>query len=212
MSRRDLRTASALAALVSAVLMIASAPAAAAEPATEVVQGRYVRIVSSADWGAAAAMGPGADVRWDLEISAAAPSPGTVHVGVSATGDAPVVADVRLCPVAWQGDACAGGARLLRSAWGVPRDGRTVVLDAMPSDVVAHVRLDVRLAAGDARGATRIRVHADGLGDRIQTGPAAQLPATGGSVPLPAIVGGGVLLAVAALLLLLGRRRRGGGS
>lgn len=212
MSRRDPQVRPATAALLSALLLVVAAPAADADPATQVVQGRYVRIVSTADWSAAAAMGPGAGVRWDLEISAAAPSPGAVRVGVSATGDAAVSADVRLCSVAWQGDACAGATRVLRRAWDVPRDGRTVALDAMSSDEVAHVRLDVRLAAGGGTGATQIRVHADGLGDRIQAGPGAQLPPTGGTVPLPAIVGGGALLSAAALLQLIGRRRRGEGS
>lgn len=212
MSRRDRRARAALAALAGALLVIASAPAAAAAPATEIVQGRYVRIVSRADWAAAAAMGPEASVRWDLEISAAAPSPGTVRVGVSALGDAPVAVDVRLCPVAWQGEDCVGGAQLLRRAWGVPRDGRTVELDAISSDDVAHVRLDVRLAGGREAGATQIRVHADGLGDRIQTGPGGQLPATGGSLPLPAIVAGGALLVAAAVVLVFARRRRGGDS
>lgn len=212
MSRRDRQASSTLAALASALLLIGSIPAAGADPATEVVQGRYVRIVSSADWTAASTMGPGVSVRWDLEVSAAPPSPGTVRIGISAIGDAPVTADVRLCPVAWQGENCAEGSHVLRSGWGVPRDGRTVELDAISSDDVAHVRLDVRLASGGDTGATQIRVHADGLGDRIQTGPGAQLPATGGTVPFSAIVGGGILLCVAALLLLVGRRRRGGRS
>lgn len=212
MSRRDRRALPALVALASALLLIGPMPGAGADPATEVVQGRYVRIVSSADWAAASTMGPGVSVRWDLEVSAAAPSPGTVRVGISALGDAPVAVDVRLCPVAWQGEDCAGGSHVLRSGWGVPRDGQTVELDTISSGDVAHVRLDVRLAGDRGAGATQIRVHADGFGDRIQTGPGAQLAATGGSVPLPLIVAGGVLLVAAALLLLLRRRRRGEGS
>lgn len=198
------------ASVASAVLLIGSIPAAGAAATTEIVQGRYVRIVSSADWSSAAAMDPAASVRWDLVVSAAAPSPGTVRLGVSATGEAPITVDVRLCPAAWQGQRCAEGARVLRSAWSIPRDGRTVALDAFPADAVAHLRLDVRLDARDDSGATQLRVHADGFGDEIQTGPSDQLPATGGSVPIVAIVGGGVLLLAAAVLLLVAQRRRGG--
>ena len=193
-----------------AVLLIAAMPAAGAAPTTETVQGRYVRIVSSADWGQAAAMDPGASVRWDLVVSAAAPEPGTVRLGLSATGDAATTVDVRLCPAAWQGETCAAGARVLRSAWSVPRDGRTVVLDEIPADAIAHVRLDVRLAAREESAVTQLRLHAEGFGDEIQTGPTGSLPATGGSVPIVAIVGGGAILLAAAVLLLVARRRRGG--
>ena len=206
--RSPRRTLAALGAV--AVLLIAAMPAADAAPTTEIVQGRYVRIVSSADWGAAAAREPGAGVRWDLVVSAAAPEPGTVRLGLSATGDAPITVDVRLCPAVWQGETCAAGSRVLRSAWSVPRDGRTVVLDELPADAVAHLRLDVRLDAREEPAVTQLRLHAEGFGDRIQTGPSPALPATGGSVPIVAIVGGGVLLVAAAVLLLVARRRRGG--
>jgi len=212
MNRRDGRLGRILSVLGAAALLIVAMPSAGAAPSTETVQGRYVRIVSSADWSAAAAMDPGASVRWDVVVSAAAPSPGTMHLGVSATGDAPITVDVRLCPAAWQGELCAEGPRVLRSTWSVPRDGRTVVLDEIPADAVAHVRLDVRLDARGDSAATQLRVHADGFGDRLQTGPAEQLPATGGSIPLVAIVGGAVLIAAAVLLLVARRRRDGDGS
>ena len=210
MNRRDGRLGRILSVLGAAALLIAAMPSAGAAPSTETVQGRYVRIVSSADWSSAAAMDPGASVRWDVVVSAAAPSPGTLRLGVSAIGDAPITISVRLCPAAWQGELCAEGPRVLRSTWSVPRDGRTVVLDEIPADAVAHVRLDVRLDARDDSAATQLRVHADGFGDEIQTGPAQALPATGGSVPLVAIVGGAVLLLAAVVLLLVARRRRGG--
>ncbi|MBS1896546.1 MAG: LPXTG cell wall anchor domain-containing protein [Actinobacteria bacterium] len=211
MYRPDRGPAGILTALAaSAVLLIAAMPAADAAPTTETVQGRYVRIVSSADWDAAAAMGPGASVRWDLVVSAAAPEPGTLRLGLSATGDASITVDARLCPTTWQGDTCTEGERLLRSAWTVPRDGRTVALDEIPADAVAHLRLDVRLDAREDPAVTQLRVQAEGFGDRIQTGPTPALPATGGSVPVVAIAGGAALLVAAAVLLLVGRRRRGG--
>ncbi|MGN8026429.1 hypothetical protein [Microbacterium sp. 22242] len=212
MRRRDTFVAGMMAALSVAGLGIATVPEAGADPATQVVQGQYVRLVLHADHSSPAEMEPGTDVRWDLVVSDAAPGPGTVLLGVSATGDAPIEVDARLCSVAWQGEKCAGGSQLLRSAWSVPRDGRTVVLDAMPAGSVAHLRLDVRLAGGEVSGATQLRVHADGFGDHLQTGPEESLAPTGGSAPISAIVGGGVLLLAAAALLLVPRRRRGGDS
>ena len=194
------------------VAAAAIAPSAGAAVVTQTVQGRYVRIESRADWSAAATMGPQTDVRWDLVVSARPPEPGTVLLGVSATGDVPVLADARLCAVAWQGAICPEGERSLRADWVIPRDGGTVQLEAMPADAVAHLRLDVRLAEGaTAGGSTGVLVHAQGFGDSVQTGPSVQLPATGAAVPVVAVVGGILLVAVAAVLLIVGRRRRGGG-
>lgn len=195
---------------VIAVIAAAVTPAAEGAEVTQTVQGQYVRIVSRADWSAAASMGPQTSVRWDLVVSAQAPGPGTVRVGVSATGDAAVRADVRLCAAAWQGATCSTGERSLRADWAIPRDGRTVELDAMAADAVAHVRLDVRMGGGAETGSTQVLVHADGFGDQVQTGPVGGLPATGGSVPVFAVVGGAALIVVAVVLVIVGRRRRGG--
>ena len=202
--------------LIAGLLAVLSATPAQAAVVTETVQGRYVRIVSSADWSAAAAMSEGASVRWDLTISANAPDPGTVRLGVSASGAASIIADVRVCGQQWQGESCPSGGRDLRSGWAVPRDGSTVRLDAIPADAVAHLRLDVRVGDAAHTGAsTQVRVHADGAGDRVQVGPGAEgaLPATGGVVPVPVVVIGGALVAAALVLLVVARlRRRNGGD
>lgn len=197
-------------AVAIALLSAGTAPSAGAAEEVQTVQGQYVRIVSRADWSAAVSMGPLTNARWDLVISARAPGPGTVRLGISATGDAPVLADARLCEVAWQGVACPSGERSLRADWTIPRGGRTVELDAMPADDVAYLRLDVRMGGGPTAGAsTQVLVHADGFGDEVQTGPNGELPATGGSPPVLAIVSGVVLVVAASALIILGRRRRG---
>lgn len=200
----------ALSAAVIAVIVVTTAASAEAAEVTQTVRGRYVQILSRADWGAAASMSPQTRVQWDLVVSAHAPAPGVVRLGISATGDAPVRAEVRLCTVPWQGAICSPGARSLRADWEIPRDGRTTELAAMAADEIAHLRLEVRMGSAAATGSTQVLVHADGFGDQVQAGPAGELPATGGSVPVGALVGGIVLVVIAAVLVLLGRRRHGG--
>ena len=72
------------AAAVVAVLALADPSYAAAN--TEVIQGKYVRLVSVVDWSQAERLQPGDAVRWDVDVSAEAPEPGTLAVGVSASG------------------------------------------------------------------------------------------------------------------------------
>jgi len=206
------------AAVVLAGLFVVVTPVptpAQAAVLSETVQGRYLRIVSSADWSAAAAMVQGESVRWDLTVSANAPDPGTIRLAVSATGAAPIIADVRVCARPWIGGTCPSGARALRADWRLPLDGSTVPIDDMPADLVAHLRLDVRVVGGAQGASTRIKVHADGFGESMQVGPGPEppLPATGGTVPMPALVAGGALVfAAVAILMLAARRRRGGGE
>ncbi|WP_292722308.1 hypothetical protein [Microbacterium sp. 13-71-7] len=202
--------------LLAGLLGALNASPAHASVVTETVQGRYVRIVSSADWSAAAAMTEGMSVRWDLTVSADAPDAGFVRVSVSASGSAPLAIDVRTCAEPWRGGGCPSGERTLRADWAVPRGGRPVEIEAMPADAVAHLRLDVRVGDEAERGAsTQISVHADGFGDAVQVGPGPEhaLPATGGGVPVPFIVVGGVLVSAAVVILLVAaRRRRDGGE
>ncbi|MDR2322242.1 MAG: LPXTG cell wall anchor domain-containing protein [Microbacterium sp.] len=200
--------------LAGALGVLTAAPAQAAV-VTETVQGRYVQIVSSADWSDAAAMSDGRSVRWDLTVSAHAPDPGSVRVSVSASGAAPLSVDVRTCAESWQDSGCPSGERTLRAGWVVPRGGQPVEVEAISADDVAHLRLDVRVGDDARQGSsTQIRVHADGFGDAVQIGPGAEhaLPATGGAVPVLVIVVGGVLVLAAAVILVVGARRRRGGD
>lgn len=202
--------------LVTGLLGALSATPAQAAVVTETVQGRYVRIVSSADWSAATAMTDGMSVRWDLTVSAHAPDPGSVRVSVSASGAVPLAIDVRTCADPWQESGCSSGERTLRADWTMPLGGQPVELEAMSADAVAHLRLDVRIGDEARYGAsTQIRVQADGFGDTVQIGPGSEhpLPATGGAIPVPVIVAGGVLVSAAAVLLVVAaRRRRDGGE
>lgn len=188
-----------------------SAPAYAA-PDTEVIQGEYVRLVSVADWDRAAEMLPGETMRWDLEISADAPEPGTLTIGVSAAGETPLVVDAALCLDAWQGDTCPTGAEDLRTAWEVPRDGALVTLDEVDAAEIAYLRLQVGVAGDSSGDATEMRVHAIGAGEEVGTGPG--LSPTGGWSASPWLLAGGamVILGTASLLLIRSVRQNGDSS
>lgn len=197
-------------ALLCAGVLAGAAPALAS-PRTEVVQGRYIRLVSTADWGMAGALQPGEQVQWDVEVSARAPEPGTMRIGLSADGSVGLVVDARLCALAWSGGVCPGGADVLRTGWVVPRDGTRAELASIRADAVAHLRLDVRLQGGGA-GSTGIRVLVDGAQDSVSAGP-GDLAATGGMAPLGGVLGGfgigllGAVLMLAAAVVPSWRRR-----
>ncbi|UPL13400.1 LPXTG cell wall anchor domain-containing protein [Microbacterium galbinum] len=192
--------------LAAAPVILAAAPAWAA-PTTEVIQGRVLRLVSVADWARASRLLPGEPVQWDVAVSASPPDPGTVTIAVSAAGDAPLLVDAALCMQEWQESGCPGGAEELESGWSIPRDGSEVALAAFPSTDVAHLRLWITLDADGDNGITDVRVHAQGVGEAVVTGPGGDpLPATGGSIA-PWATGAGVGLAVAGIGLV-GLRRR----
>lgn len=192
------------------VLGVLSAQPAWAAQTTQVVQGRILRLVSVADWDAAGAMRPGEPVQWDVSITADAPDPGTVTIGVSATGDAALVVDASLCMQEWEAGGCPGGERVLRSAWIIPRDGAEIELAQMRDTETAHVRLSIALAAVDGSGRTDVRIHASGAGESAVIGEGGGLATTG----MPPVVfwaagGGAVLLVVGASLIALRRRHAG---
>lgn len=201
-----MRRAAATSLLAALVVLGGGAPAEAA-PTTEVVQGHVLRLVSVADWQAASSLLPGQSVQWDIAVSADAPDPGTVRIGVSATGGAPLVVDAVLCMAAWRGDTCPDGATVLRSGWEVPRDGAEVPLAEIADTEVAHLRLSVSLGGAGEGGRTDVRVHASGAGESAVVGPGGGLATTGMPAPAaPWILGGAAVLA--GILLILGRRRR----
>lgn len=181
---------------------------AAAAPTTDVVQGQVIRLVSVADWVAASSLRPGQPVRWDVTVSADAPDPGTVRIGVSARGDADLLVDAHVCMRPWEGDECPGGARGLRSEWPIPRDGVEVALLEMADGDVAHLRLAIALDGAGA-GHTEVRVHAHGAGESAVVGPDGGLATTGLSTDVRWMlaVGGGLLVAGTVFAFL----RRGKG-
>ncbi|MFT4213606.1 MAG: LPXTG cell wall anchor domain-containing protein [Microbacterium sp.] len=188
--------------------IVGAAPAAAA-PVTETVQGRYLRLVSVADWEAAAQMGVGSTVRWDLTVSVAAPTPGRVEITMSADGTMPLELDVLSCGQAWVGETCPGGAEVLREAWLLPLGDGRQSLASMTDTAVMHLRIEATRVAGDADTYTDLRVYAAGVGDEVAVGPSgAELPATGMSPVLPVVLGCLVVVLIGGGLLLLRRERQ----
>lgn len=202
--RRRAVAGSAAAALAVLIGGGAAAPAVGAQT-TDVVQGQVLRLVSVADWAAASSLRPGHPVQWDVTVSADAPDPGTVRIGISARGDAPLLVDAQICMQPWVRAECPGGARTLRSSWPVPRDGVEVALIEMSDADVGHLRLGIALeGAGD--GSTEVRVHAQGAGESAVIGPDGGLAATGLSPHFRwAFAAGGALLVVGAALAFLRR-------
>lgn len=195
-----------LAAVAGGILCALAAAPAWAAPTAEVIEGQYVRLVSVVDWEGAADMAPGETMRWDVEVSADAPEPGTLTIAVSATGETPLVVDATLCLEAWRGDECPGGVETLRTGWDVPRDGGQVTLREVDAADVAHLRLDVALGSVAAGNATEMRVHVIGAGEQVDAGP--DLPPTGQSSTGTWILAAGAMLLAGTAALLAARARR----
>ncbi|WP_311244587.1 hypothetical protein [Microbacterium sp. WCS2018Hpa-23] len=188
-------------------VIVAAAPAWAA-PSTQVVQGDVLRLVSVADWDAASRLLPGQPVQWDVTVSAEAPDPGTVTVGISASGDAALIVDALECAQEWQSNGCAGGAMSLKTDWAIPRDGVEVQLLETADTEVTHLRFVIALA-GDEVGSTQVRVHARGAGESAVIGPDGGGLAVTGMPPMtPWFAAGGVILVGAGLASIAVRRRR----
>jgi hypothetical protein len=199
-------------AALAAVLAVGAAPASAV-PRSEVIEGEHVRLVSTIDRAAAAAMPPGSAVRWDVEVSADAPHPGRLDIAVAATGGLRLQVDALACAVPWRGERCPVGAERLLSRW-APLDepGATRPIHAGDAARPVFLRLEVRALAGAQPGeATELRIVVDGFGEEVSAGtggtPGA-LAATGGAASWSAALAAAVVLAAAGTAALA--RRRGG--
>lgn len=179
-----------------ALLMIATPAAAWGAPPTQVIQGQVLRLVSVADWEAAADLLPGQPVQWDVEVSADAPDPGVVRIGASAVGDARLKVDATVCMQEWQGTACPDGAEQLRDDWSIPRDGAEVPLVRIADTETAHLRLVITLDPADGAGSTEVRVQAHGAGETVVVGPDGGLATTGPPPGMPWAIAAGALLAL----------------
>ncbi|WOP19809.1 signal peptidase I [Raineyella sp. LH-20] len=170
-------------------------PAAAAQPQT--VRGRYLTLVSVPD-PRMATMGPGETVHWQVGISVDAPDPGTVDIGLSATGNASMglTAAATACSVAWVDGVCAGRSWPLPALDPLPIDGAEHALLTMPSGEERWVLLAVTMPAtarpSPGAGVSAL-VHASGHGDSLAVGPGGLAGTGGPSARWP------LLLAVAAL-------------
>lgn len=194
-----------IAELALAAALAVAAPAVAS--VTEVVEGRYLRLESVADWSAASSMVAGDSVRWDVSVSADAPDPGTVSIGVRAEGDAELRVDAARCPQRWETDGCPGGAARVRSGWSIPRDGVEVPLLAVPATEVAHLRFAISLADPAAGGSTAVSIHATVAGETVVAGSAGRLAVTGLS-SIPWVLAGGAVLLLSGGAFATVRRRR----
>lgn len=208
MITRGRARAAAVASAVAAGMVLVAPAAAWAVPSTQVVQGEVLRLVSVADWDAASSLRPGQPVRWDVTVSADAPDPGTVRVGISATGEADLVVDAALCAGAWTSGGCPDGETVVRTAWPIPRDGSEVSLVEMSDGDAAHLRLSISLADAQ-RGSTEVRVHAQGAGESAMAGlGGGGLASTGPSPVAPWAVGGALVLLAAGWALAASARAR----
>lgn len=201
-------------AVATLLCLAAGAAPAAAAPASEVIEGQHVRIVSTADPSTMGSMLPGDVAVWDVSISAEAPEPGQIDIGLSGDGELPLIVDVRSCVEPWSGNGCASDERSLARDLTAPLDGTLLPMLDMPADAAAHLRLDVSVpptSSPPEQAATTLRVHADGFGDELEATPpdGAELPRTGmqlGGAALLAI--GAVVIGIAGARLLTPRRHR----
>jgi hypothetical protein len=193
-----------------AVLAVAMPSAAWAASTTQVIQGSVLRLVSVADWAAAGSLLPGQPVQWDIAVSADAPDPGVVRIGVSATGEARLLLDVSMCAQAWTETECPGGATELRTGWSIPRDGVEVPLAEIADTETAYLRLAIFLdpSGGSGAGSTDVRVLARGAGETVTVGSDGALATTGLPPGTPWVVGAGAVLVVWGAALVHSRRRR----
>jgi hypothetical protein len=195
-------------AVLLAVLAVAMPSAAWAASTTQVIQGSVLRLVSVADWAAAGSLLPGQPVQWDIAVSAHAPDPGVVRIGVSATGEARLLLDVSMCAQAWTETECPGGATELRTGWSIPRDGVEVPLTEIADTETAYLRLAIFLdpSGGSGAGSTDVRVLARGAGETVTVGSDGALATTGLPPGTPWVVGAVLVVWGAALVHSRGRR------
>lgn len=206
------------AAVLVAALACAASPAHAA-PVSEVAQGDHVRIVSTIDREAIAAMRPGDVVRWDLEISADAPEPGTLEIAVRGAGALGLTVDARACASPWRGDDCRTGAEHVLADWRpLAAPGREELVQVVDAARPTFLRLGIAAQGDAAPGAsTELRVVVDGFGEQVSAGAGdvprsrGPLAVTGGGAPAAALVAIGVALCLAGAAALA-RRRRGAAS
>lgn len=188
---------------------LASPTPAQAAGDEQIIQGEVIRLVSI-DQPQMSTLFPGSSAVWQVGVSADAPSPGTITVQLSSTGDAALALRyaVAACPVRWVDDGCLAPTTLLDEQL-VPLDGVERDILSMTSSEQRWLRILVtRPEAGDpgASGAVDIVVRAVGLGDDVSTSPGDGLPATGAGAPW--VLGGLAVVLLAAGVGVVVRARR----
>ncbi|WP_235934139.1 signal peptidase I [Agromyces humi] len=169
-------TASLVLALVAVAACVSQAPTPASAAVEEsVVQGQVLRLTAIGDPELMQRMTPGDTVAWEVGISADAPEPGTIDVGMIGGGDAGLglVVEASWCAVRWTGGACDDPVPLLAPE-PLPVDGVAQELLTMTTAEQRWIRFLVTMPASgtDAGGLADLEVHAVGSGDEVRIGTA----------------------------------------
>lgn len=210
--------------LALAVLSVAIGPAPPAQAAEveTVVTGTYLQLTSISDPDLLSSMTVGNPVSWQVGVDAFPPDPGTVHIGLGATGTLTAPGDwsisVRACASRWVGGVCAGGG----STW-VPTTDLAGLI-ATPTAYGAHeigsmdasaqrwLLMAVTLTSSTATPGqdAAVRLQAWGVGAPLSTGPNGALAHTGSDldplVPL-ALAASAVVVGIAVARFPVRRRR-----
>ena len=176
----------AIALLLVAGSVVAAPHSARAAGGETVVQGQVIRLVSI-EQPAMRDLLPGGSAAWEVGVSADAPTPGTITVLLSSTGDADLDLeyDVLACPERWVSGSCPSPTTLVGEE-PVPLDGVERSIQSMTSSQQSWLRVVVAMPASadpDAAGEVEFIVRAVGMGDDVSTGPGGALPVTGGDSP-----------------------------
>lgn len=215
----ELRGGGARSAAVIVALCAAAVPFAVPQPAQAAdiesqVNGQYLTLLSIVDPNAMENMTPGRPVGWQVGISAHAPSPGLVHIGISAEGAlaraGTLELSIRGCSQRWVAGLCSSGDSL----WLPMQDvtlataptGSTGIreLETVSTDANTWLMIDVVTpVAGDPGTTATLTVHALGEGDEIEVGgtTSSRLASTGTSDGAAASIGLAAGLALGAVLL-----------
>lgn len=182
---------------------------AQAQPQQEVIQGEYLQLISVVDPEEMVNMMPGDEVRWEVTVSAQAPEPGVIELGLSAAGNLALEVKIENCEVAWQQGVCPTDSAMLHSTQLVDLTGTQEALMAVDAVSQAQLLITVEMPEGftyQADASTEVKLHAHGFGEKIDAGllsPAKPLPNTG------LALGGATLMAIgAAALGITGARLR----
>lgn len=209
--------------LLAAGVLVVGAPAGGAQAADveTVVSSQYLALTSISDPDLTSSMIRFVPVPWQVGVAASPPEPGTVHLGLAASGSMVDPGDfsisVTACTVRWVAGACAGAMSTwlpttdLAAAVAVPTAFGAREVGSMPTSVQRWLLMDVTMTAatpvpGDGAD---LRLQAWGVGDPLSTGP-GRLATTGSDAgtifpaALLAFIAIGLGLAVAAVV----RRRR----
>lgn len=159
----------------AAALLTWSASAASAAPVETVIEGEVLQLVSVQDAQAMATMRPGDPVSWDVGVSSSEPV-GTIDVALdvvdAATGAYRGL--VQACDERWTATGCASGAVTVLDE--VLVEGRSTPLARQDAAATAWYRVEVELLAPRGGATVDLRLTADGFGEVLGDGGAAETP------------------------------------